>query len=329
MLKVMRARSFEEFRSAFASFGVPGQNMLYADAEGNIGQVLAVQIPDRRSAPEDLIVNASKRTKLGEHCGMRPASPVAMNPGKASSRRRTINPRMATPPSAGFSRRRTECGAWRRWSRTTARSTEQVMAMQRDVYVGSSATLNRVLVRKMREAGVAAEAQAMRAGFRARRLGTANIERMRRDRSPSSCSAPFTQEFYGPRSAKATSRHSPASVVSRRSWSRTSSGNAGKARTGAPPEPRRCVGEDRRVCDLGRHAPSVAAPPARLPAADRPPFRVRRLSDRRQHRSLMKTAHSSTEGGIAPAMAPTRATSPISRTWTAIGSWCSAARTAG
>ena len=60
MLKVMRARNFEEFRSAFASFGVPGQNMLYADAEGNIGQVLAVQIPDRRSAPEDLIVNASR-----------------------------------------------------------------------------------------------------------------------------------------------------------------------------------------------------------------------------------------------------------------------------
>ena len=73
MLKVMRARSFEEFRSAFASFGVPGQNMLYADGEGNIGQVLAVQIPDRRSAPEDLIVNASEADETWRTLRDRPA----------------------------------------------------------------------------------------------------------------------------------------------------------------------------------------------------------------------------------------------------------------
>ena len=75
---------------------------------------------------------------------------------------------------------------------------EQVMAMQRDVYVGSSATLNRVLVRKMRRPASQPRLMAMRAGCsNSWPPGTANGP-MRRDRSPSSCSASIP-EFYGPR----------------------------------------------------------------------------------------------------------------------------------
>ncbi|MEO0511900.1 MAG: penicillin acylase family protein [Planctomycetota bacterium] len=42
-LRVSKASSFDEFRSAFATYGAGGQNFLYADAEGNIGQVLATR----------------------------------------------------------------------------------------------------------------------------------------------------------------------------------------------------------------------------------------------------------------------------------------------
>ena len=40
MLEVARARTFAEFRAAFRGFALPAQNMLYADSEGNIGQVM-------------------------------------------------------------------------------------------------------------------------------------------------------------------------------------------------------------------------------------------------------------------------------------------------
>jgi penicillin amidase len=47
MLAVSRAKSFGEFRQAFADFSLPAQNMIYADAKGNIGQLMAVQLPAR------------------------------------------------------------------------------------------------------------------------------------------------------------------------------------------------------------------------------------------------------------------------------------------
>ena len=57
MLAVSRARSFAEFRAAFDGFAVPGQNMLYADADGNIGRVLAVRLPSRSGPPADIALD--------------------------------------------------------------------------------------------------------------------------------------------------------------------------------------------------------------------------------------------------------------------------------
>ncbi len=56
MLKVNRARNFDEYREAFRTFAVPAQNMMYADAEGHIGQVMAVRLPIRApGTPPDLV----------------------------------------------------------------------------------------------------------------------------------------------------------------------------------------------------------------------------------------------------------------------------------
>ena len=58
MLAVGRARDFAEFRAAFEDFAVPGENMLYADAAGNIGQVMAVRLPKRDGdPPADVILD--------------------------------------------------------------------------------------------------------------------------------------------------------------------------------------------------------------------------------------------------------------------------------
>ncbi len=160
MLKVARARDFAEFRAAFASFGVPGQNMLYADAEGNIGQVSAVRIPDRRSMPEDLIIDGSEADKTWRTMRDATTLPVVLNPNDGFIASANNKPENGDAVVGWF------FSPDDRVRRMTALVEEngtldvdQVKAMQRDVYVRSSATLNEVLVRKMREAGVAAEAQ--------------------------------------------------------------------------------------------------------------------------------------------------------------------------
>lgn len=42
-LGVNRARNFKEFKDSFSSYAVSGQNFLYTDTEGNIGQVVAIE----------------------------------------------------------------------------------------------------------------------------------------------------------------------------------------------------------------------------------------------------------------------------------------------
>ncbi len=47
LFRMNRARDFGGFREAFRSWQVSGQNYLYADAAGNIGQIMAVGLPTR------------------------------------------------------------------------------------------------------------------------------------------------------------------------------------------------------------------------------------------------------------------------------------------
>lgn len=80
-LKVARARDFDAFRSAFKTFSVPGQNMLYADAKGNIGQVMAVHLPDRSgAAPSDLIIAPAEAERLWSHMRDVEDLPAVFNP---------------------------------------------------------------------------------------------------------------------------------------------------------------------------------------------------------------------------------------------------------
>ena len=51
LLEMNWARSLEEFRSAVSKFKVPGQNIVYADREGNIARFSAVNVPIRTDNP--------------------------------------------------------------------------------------------------------------------------------------------------------------------------------------------------------------------------------------------------------------------------------------
>jgi len=56
MLRVNRARDWSEFRIALDGFAAPGQNMLYADAKGHIGKLMAAHLPLRPTAPPESAV---------------------------------------------------------------------------------------------------------------------------------------------------------------------------------------------------------------------------------------------------------------------------------
>ena len=65
MLKAGRAKNWDEFYKAFENFAVPAQNILYADAKGNIGQLIASYVPRRtEKAPEDLIISTSEADEI-------------------------------------------------------------------------------------------------------------------------------------------------------------------------------------------------------------------------------------------------------------------------
>lgn len=55
MLQANRARNWQDFRAAFEKFSVSAQNMLYADSKGNIGHLMAAQLPARDIDPPPMV----------------------------------------------------------------------------------------------------------------------------------------------------------------------------------------------------------------------------------------------------------------------------------
>jgi penicillin amidase len=54
-LRASRASDWDSFRAAFRTYAVSGMNVVYADADGNVGQLMAVRLPLRpQGAPADL-----------------------------------------------------------------------------------------------------------------------------------------------------------------------------------------------------------------------------------------------------------------------------------
>jgi penicillin amidase len=56
LLRAARARNGEEFRAAFAGFGVSPQTMLWAGRDGRIGRLMATTLPSRPGFPRDDVV---------------------------------------------------------------------------------------------------------------------------------------------------------------------------------------------------------------------------------------------------------------------------------
>lgn len=80
-LRVATASSWRDFRDAFATYAVGGQNMLFADAAGNIGQIMALEaVPGAAAAARAGVVPAEKADGAWARVLASDQLPVAFNP---------------------------------------------------------------------------------------------------------------------------------------------------------------------------------------------------------------------------------------------------------
>ena len=159
MLAVSRAQSFDAFRAAFDSFAVPGQNMLYADSGGNIGQVMAAWLPARYGPPADIAVDtAGHDASWG---AMRTAAdlPYSYNPETGYLVSANSRP-AATPEPVGFFFSRND-RVERMAALIEAESAvgvDTLKAIQQDVHMATSVTLRDLFVARLDDLGMTAAA---------------------------------------------------------------------------------------------------------------------------------------------------------------------------
>ncbi|MCY4542639.1 MAG: penicillin acylase family protein [Rhodobacteraceae bacterium] len=156
MLAVSRARDFEQFRTALDRFSVPGQNMIYADADGNIGQVMATHVPIRTSLPDDIIANPDSYEETWQRTLSATELPYSYNPDKgflvsANNRPTDAGPHVSflfTPDDRVL--RMTEL-----ITSNTPVDVNALRDLQRDVYMHSSDELRRYFVSALDDFGIA------------------------------------------------------------------------------------------------------------------------------------------------------------------------------
>lgn len=159
MLAVSRARDFTGFRAAFATFAVPGQNMVYADRDGNIGQVMAVTLPQRSGTPVDIVADAAEVRSVWTTMRSSGDFPWSYNPREGYLVSANNRPTRTAAPVGYFfssddrvSRLASLAGGGDRLD------VAAVKAIQQDVYMPSSAKLRDAFIEGLDGAGLASSA---------------------------------------------------------------------------------------------------------------------------------------------------------------------------
>ena len=80
--KINKAKNWNEFRDGVKYFGIPGQNFVYADAQGNIGYIMGARVPIRKSNNPTLVFDGT--TTENDWNGFVPTDeiPVIFNPSE-------------------------------------------------------------------------------------------------------------------------------------------------------------------------------------------------------------------------------------------------------
>jgi penicillin G amidase len=92
-IKINKAQNWNEFKDGVKYFGIPGQNFVYADAQGNIGYIMGARIPIRNNNNPTMIFDGT--TSENDWKGFVPANeiPTILNPAEnfiASANNKTL-----------------------------------------------------------------------------------------------------------------------------------------------------------------------------------------------------------------------------------------------
>lgn len=159
LLDVMKARNWEEFRRALIPFAVSAQNMLYADIDGNIGQVMATHLPVRGNGerPADFILDPRlEENRWQGYAGVMDL-PFSYNPAAGYLASANNRPTTRTETAVGYvfspdDRIERLHDLLRGNGRVTVADLE---AIQRDVYQSSSVALRDAFLRHIDALGIA------------------------------------------------------------------------------------------------------------------------------------------------------------------------------
>ena len=159
MVKVMKARNFADFRHAFANFAVSAQNMIYADREGNIGQVMATVLPVRpKTLPPDFILDASDDTWRWKGFLNVLQLPYIYNPTTGIVASANNKPAEASVPVGRFFSADDRIVRIRQMLAARAQhAMADMKAIQLDVYMASSVAVRNAILRRVDDLGLAAQ----------------------------------------------------------------------------------------------------------------------------------------------------------------------------
>ncbi len=156
MLKVNRARNWEEFSTALDNFSAPAQNMLYADIDGNIGKLTATMVPFRKTdRPKDIFSDKAKFdtswNRIINHTGL----PSEFIPRSGY----LVSANDPTPPSTVaigyfYSPPDRALRLAHLIEHTPLHDLDSLKSLQRDVFSAPSLILRDVLIKKMEMLGV-------------------------------------------------------------------------------------------------------------------------------------------------------------------------------
>ncbi|MBX7146023.1 MAG: penicillin acylase family protein [Alphaproteobacteria bacterium] len=103
MLGVMKAKTWQEMKTALLNFSVPGQNFIFADTKGNIGHILGTWIPNRnQNFPNDLWVTTEESDKSWAHILKVDKLPFIINPDNGVIASSNNNPALDTQIPIGW-----------------------------------------------------------------------------------------------------------------------------------------------------------------------------------------------------------------------------------
>lgn len=157
MLAANRATSFEEFRAAFGPYAVSSMNMVYADVNGNIGQIQAARLPRRElDIPDDIVRPPHEVEPYWQSFVDATDLPALHNPPQGYVATANNRPPQGDVPVGIFfstNDRITRINElFAGWDKI---GVEELQALQQDVYMAGSVRLRDVMIAKIDELGLA------------------------------------------------------------------------------------------------------------------------------------------------------------------------------